>query len=646
MIKNRFQNLSKADKVHTWIAAAVTMSLLLAYITYKCFAHSLIEAMYYGKSLDILNNLMKFQHKYSLDHYLNSGDLIFARLIYLTAIFSVLLILASYLVNRLFFSEKKIRFVYVLAFCLLVQMLVSILNPRWRIYYNHGFFRGSISYQIQNSGIPAQDPLFAGEVVRSPWGFAWLGAQVSTLLNITPFHAFNLINSINICLIALLAYKISGQFFKDRKANICSALFSIFGVTIFPRHLLQWMGSFLYSARTEWRATPFFQKFISGSGDPTGMLFFLLFVFAAIQIIKNRNIWLYTFIMILAIVGGGFLYAPMLPGVIGSILLISITYPLFAWKGHFVRSPRPVIHLIAALAISIAMLIPYFRSVSSGVGSHAALFHLEYLWPHLVSFVLPLAPIILLIFFSRKFWLKKADTQILLLLSIIIVANLGMYSFVHILAFAEYKFLILAAFFVGIFGGIAFYTLQSRMPRIAVLFILALFLWPSADHIVIKLKRLSNKPLLNVLFGAGFLEKGTDLFVTDSEENEMYDWIKGNTGIDRVFVDSTMKLPIYAKRRLLIGPGGKAEAGYSMHMDLIKQRNGYDDKEYNKRKAIIQNIYGLDDSLNHSYVRDYISENNILIIVRNEDLGDIFEYPGLSRVFNSTQERFQVFEAR
>ncbi len=642
----RLQNMSKVEKIHSWIAASVTVVLLSSYILYKCFANSLIEAIYKGQSFQVLNNLIKYQHKYPLEHYLRSGELIFSRLIFLTIVFAAFILLLSFVINRLIFSEKKLSFFYVMALCLFTQNLVFILNPIWRVYYTHGFFRGSISYQIQNSGIPAHDPLFAGEVVRSPWGFPWLSAQVSTLLNITPFHAFSLINSVNICLIALLVYKISGQLFKDKKANICSVLFAIFGVTIFPRHLLQWMESFLYSSRTEWRATPFFHKFISSSGDPTGMLFFLLFVFATIQIVKNRNIWLYTLVMILAIGCGGFLYAPMLPGVVGSILLICVAYPLLAWKGFFNRSPRPVIHLIVALVLSVALLIPYFRSVSSGVSSQVALFQLEYLWPHLVSFTLPLTPIILLIFLSRKLWIKKVDTQISLLLGIIIVANTNAYFFVHIPSFAEYKFLILAAFFIAIFGGIAFYTLKSHRPRTAVLFILILFMLPSADHVVAKSKRLSNKPLLNVLFGMGVYEKGRDIYVTDVEENELYEWIKLNTDKDRIFIDSTMKIPIFAKRRLLIGPAEKKELGYSMDMGLIKLRNGYDDEEYNRRRLIEQNVFGTDNSRDPSYVVDYLRENNILVVVRNEDLGGNFESPGLSQIFSSSQGNFRIFEVR
>jgi hypothetical protein len=46
-------------------------------------------------------------------------------------------------------------------------------------------------------------------------------------------------------------------------------------------------------------------------------------------------------------------------------------------------------------------------------------------------------------------------------------------------------------------------------------------------------------------------------------------------------------IAIYAQRRLLIGmdkPDGKTEIGYSIYMDGLAQRNGYDNDEFNLRE--------------------------------------------------------------
>ena len=637
------QGLSKADKIHVWIAASVTVILLLSYILYKCFANFLIEAIYNGQSLQVLNNLIKYQHKYPLEHYLQSGDLLFGRLVFLTVIFLTILLVASYMINRLIFSNRKLMFFYVIAFCLLMQSLVFFLNPKWGIFYTHGFFRGSISYQIQEGGVPPQDPLFAWQTVGSPWGGPWLSAQVSQLLNVTPFRAYSIVNAVTICLVAFLVYKVSGLVFKNKKANICSVLFAIFGATIFPRNVLTWLESLLHSSRLEWRAVSVFHKFIYASADSIGLVCLLLFIYSSIRIIKNKNIWPFTFLLLLSIYGCGFLYPPMLPGLVASITLFCLSYPFLAKKGIFPPSYRPVLHIAAALVVALALLVSYFLSVA-GASSGMTILRPQYLWPHLVNFVIPLSPILLVIFLSRKLWFKNADIQTFTLVSIVIIANIGIYFSLNLPAFAEYKFFLVATFFIALIGGIAFNELRTKLPRFVALILLLLFMLPSIGQIIAVSKRHSNNIITNVLSGKGFLEKGTDLYVTDTEENEMYEWIKNNTDKDRIFLDTTMKLPIYAKRRLLIGPGEKTEVGYSMLMDQFKLRSGYDDQEYNKRMSIVRNVFAIERTLDPLSVSNYLHEKNILVIVRTDDLIDKFEFPGFKVLFQSSGGRFQIIQ--
>jgi 4-amino-4-deoxy-L-arabinose transferase-like glycosyltransferase len=61
-----------------YLIPGILVSLaVVSWLLYRLFGHQLITAMYDGESLGILNNLIRYQYKKAIEHYLQLGDKIF-----------------------------------------------------------------------------------------------------------------------------------------------------------------------------------------------------------------------------------------------------------------------------------------------------------------------------------------------------------------------------------------------------------------------------------------------------------------------------------------------------------------------------------------------------------------------------------------
>ena len=187
-----------------------------------------------------------------------------------------------------------------------------------------------------------------------------------------------LINIVSLVLSIVLVYKISQQLIRDEKANALSVIISIFGTTIFSRNTISTMLSCFHSGRPENRALPAAIKFSNVNGAPIGIVFFLLFVYAIIKLFANRERWSYAAVCFVSVLGCGFFYPPMLPGVIATVLAICLLGVTPLGRRLMGNDLKTVIKVIAASTMAIAAVIPHFLSIS-GVGSGMQLFNISHI---------------------------------------------------------------------------------------------------------------------------------------------------------------------------------------------------------------------------------------------------------------------------
>ena len=77
-LKDYFMNeqlsLQRTDKKLVRHITVTVVASAAIWVVYECFAKMIIKAMYYGKSLDVLNNLIKYQYKKSVEVYYDVAD--------------------------------------------------------------------------------------------------------------------------------------------------------------------------------------------------------------------------------------------------------------------------------------------------------------------------------------------------------------------------------------------------------------------------------------------------------------------------------------------------------------------------------------------------------------------------------------------
>ncbi|MHC4215448.1 MAG: hypothetical protein ACYSWP_18960 [Planctomycetota bacterium] len=330
-ITDFWNRLDKFEKVLVLSTIILAAGILVAACFYSLFGKTLIEKMYYGQTWDSLNNLIKYQHKHPLEHYLSQGPLLFKRIVFLSVAFYLFISGFSFFAYRLIFSDKKAHLAIVILLPVLAVILLYYLNPSFRVLSFHGFYRAGIVYQIINGYVPPLDPLFADYTVHSPWGFPWLIAMSSKVFNISPFYSFALSNIICLVLTSIGIYTIAGLVYKNQKARLFAVLISIYAITPFPRGFLTSIQSLFHNQSTEFRTTPIFLKFMTVNGNPVGVVFFVLFLYAIIKLLRDGGFQKYTPLLFISFLGAGFLYPPILPALGASLVILILlrAFPIF-----------------------------------------------------------------------------------------------------------------------------------------------------------------------------------------------------------------------------------------------------------------------------------------------------------------------------
>jgi len=610
--------------------------LLLGSLAYWVFNHRLIEAMYEGRSLAVLNNLIQYQHKHSLEHYLALADKLFVRMLFLVFIGVSFL----FIVYRLVFTSRRASLLQPVLLFLFILVTVYALNPNHRVYSYHGFYRAGIVYQILNGSVPPVDYLFAGEPLRSPWGYAFLAACVTRLLNVSPFYSFAVLNILSLLVVCLLVYRISRLLIQDRRANIFSVLISVFGTTIITPLLIT-ASSRQISFYLEPRSAPSYQKFFNVNGVPVGLVFVFLFIYSLMRFFCHRKVGIHSVYLFIGVLGCGFFYPPLLPGILAGAAVVFFLWWRFRKRNLFPVDRKTVLLPVALLLISLALLVPYWISLSAGVKGGVALAKPGFVFRNFANFLFLSSPLLVVLYLRRNFLKAHVDRSGLLILTAILSANILSYIFLHIPDDAEYKLLLLSLTILGIFGGISFHFLTQAGYQRTSFLILLLFFLPCAEVVYTSLTRDAN-------VSVSYREQGRYLHSADTEEDGLYEWIRHHTPTDSIFIDTEPSIPIFAQRCLFVGRDKEAwgTRGYGIAMGyLLHARHGYDFDVIEQRNRIVDTIYNLPGGSAESEVEEFFATHDKVYIVTRKDTAiHPFDRINFKEVFRSEGGIYRVYQ--
>jgi len=494
----------------------------------------------------------------------------------------------SLLVAGIFFLLLRVRAKNSIFFIsgLLPTVLTVALIPNLRVFGYHGWLQAGIVYRILAGNIPPLNPLFWGEKVFYPWGYPLLLALISKVLNVSPFYAAALASVLSLIFLLVMTFKIAQLFTPDRTDCLFATFVSLYAFTFSQGfwNPFQWIFKKIFgTAFIEIRAVPILEKFNGCTGFPLGIAFFAAALYFLLVLFNRPKPDYKSYAaLFLSILGVGFFYPLLLPGVVAGLVVVSGFV-------YFQRSKIPASLALALLFLSLLILIPYLYPLSA-FKHEAARFQASFFSRHEIQnlgiLLVTVFPISAILFSGKTALLEifKIKKKTLLHLMLAMIANMALFLLVRAPIGTEYKFLSLASYGLGILGGICFSRIYAK-KRFLCFLLMSLFLQPLGTDLV-------KKIVFWKTASESYEEKGIRTRPRDKDEAEVDDWILTHTKKDDVFIDSKMTLPIFASRVLFIGWDADEEIqGYNMTVKMIlKELNGYDPKLVDERWLIVENL--------------------------------------------------------
>jgi hypothetical protein len=540
-----------------------------------------------------------------------------------------------FVLQRLVYAKQKHPLFWIVAVFIAILLLTYLLNPNNRVYSFHGFIHAGIVYEILNGNIPPSNPFLAQEALHYPWGYHLLAAGITWICHITPFYAFMIINIISLLLSMVLVFKISSMLIKDTNANVLSLFTSIFGITVFCEWFTRPISGWIHVGIEE-RATPAFLKFFNVNGVPLGLVFFLLFLLAVIRIFRWKKPLSDAALLAISILGVAFFYPAMLFSLCAATACICPA----SWLGDKASGARvwlkKVVLVLCILIGCIAVMLPYFDSISAGLEVQKMTLEINAAMLKSVSYIVLLFPVMAVIFLNRRQTAGRLDRSAFVVTVAGVAGTFLAYACMNLPERSEYKALLLSAVMMGILGGPAFAAMKTWCPRIVVLMLLLAFAFPSWTKVYSKTNWLNDLPV-------DFTESGRYICIADEEEDEMHRWIQKRTSKDSVFIDTELTIPVFASRRLFIGPDKWKQKGFKLK--FLRKVCRYDPEMLRRRHSIVKRIY------NASFYRNDASPANLIvqqpdvyIVVRNNRNPGFFERRGYRNIFRSSLGHFMIYQ--
>ena len=624
---NRQQNDRRLGPQDKFLRGALIV-FLSAHGVYLLGGHVLIGSLYRGGVITAVNKTLGYADK-TIGHYYELADKGF----FLLAGTGFLLVVLTRLVR----SSARINLGWVAGAFLYLQGGMYLLNPAHRVYSYHGFFHAGIVYELLSGGLPPENPFLAGEPLLYSWAFHLLPAGVTALLKVSCFWSFALVNMVSLVLAIVLVFKIAQTLVEDHRSNVFSVVVALFGTTLLAPSLLLWL-SHISGVRFEPRGLPVFLKFTTISGSQVGVVCFLVFLWGMVRWIKKGLVWSSAALVFLGVVGVSFLYPAMLVGsaaTAGSAWLVTLRARA---RGSTSISRVGLAVMASVMALGVLVAIPYLTSISSGVGLSEMLPEGRTMAYKAISWLLLVGPLAVLVVLGRRRLHGRVDRTTFQLLASGGGAAAVAYVFSSLPMGSEYKALMLSAMMFGILAGAGLHRLsQGARRRFAFVFLLVL-LWPVVSIVFHGMQRLRG-------LGDTFSEEGQYLVSCEEGESEMYRWIREQTAVESVFVDSVLDIPVYGQRSLYIG----AEDGWNgrgFELAFLERVCGYPARVLEERYGVLQAVYRGGPIGDWSKLEQFAAARPVYVISRPESPISNDLRPIVAEVFCSYDKQVRVYRLR
>ena len=231
MNEKTFQ-LEENRTTKVYLLLAISFSVV-GWILYLCFGHMLVKAMYEGRAVSILSNLVKYQHKKPVEHYQSLADFAFyLGLLVLCLVLFIqksLSILLSFANRRQWLSSDSvlhIKIVFLISFCIRIFFLpwawklVTVGDEKY--YWNY----------LPNRILSGN---FAGTVERPPvWGYMMLIPHAISSHPIAGRIFCTLVGSF----VPVLLYFLAARILDKRKGFFAALLMAVYPTHIGYSHYL------------------------------------------------------------------------------------------------------------------------------------------------------------------------------------------------------------------------------------------------------------------------------------------------------------------------------------------------------------------------------------------------------------------------
>jgi hypothetical protein len=474
---------------------------------------------------------------------------------------------------------------------------VALAVPMVRMWSDAWFHAGA-TIEIFRSGVPPQDPNFAGVPLYYPWAYHFILAVLGGAGRISPFHTMALMNGWAALVLALSAAQLAYRAF-GRGAATCAGVIAVLGLN--PLGWLYWilhgaigetrgLGPMIAQISTTngvatglthifppWHST-MLNRFWTGTALTPAIALGLAAAWSAARALDRptRGAWLRTLLLLLATVATHPAYAAFAAVAIGVGVAAAAVAP--GRRGA-------ALALMGALALAGVACLAWIRAC--GVPGATTAVHLGIYTRNLWSLLLAIGPWWLVAAPglvaawragpSARFTLGAASAAVAIAIAVVLPeANSDKFLYLAWVSLAP----------IAAAGGVAWCD-RLRLPGIARLTLLTALVLPTSSLYAIG--NASDRRSPGVLI-RGDTPAARQLPLATGPENGVYRYIRQSTPLEAVVIEQPRPtvnepVPVLGERRVFCGSldvyisnhfhgGGRATGDVPALMDEFEVRRG------------------------------------------------------------------------
>jgi hypothetical protein len=335
----------------------------------------------------------------------------------------------------------------------------------------------------------------------------------------------------------------------------------------------------------------------------------------------------------------------MFPGILACTATLFVAEIILMSTNSQARKYNIFTTKMIVIVVAVLFVLPYINSLTgSDVTGKTEILSLTYVKRNALScfvIALPVIALILVNYSTLKKTLNKYPTIVLLASAF---ANMLAYVVFHLHANNELKLFILSMASLGILGGISLFSSTKWPKKHLAALILIPFLVPAISVLWMNINEYADRPVT-------YHEDGINIFHTDAEKKELYQWIRSNTDQDAIFMDLDLDLPVFAQRQLFIGKDTKrngkilVQLGYGITMkELLGAQSGYAQQLLRQRNELIDRLYDTKQELPLTELHDAAARvGKIYIIARSREMQERLASPDFELVFMTSNLQFGIY---